>query len=139
MATDPTPVILPDLPTLAANPIASGLKRFRTLPHKGEGEFKDTRAFGSGTHTAAEASGSTDPILPLSLGSTGQETDVVPPEQDRATVVTAFIGSLLLHGPTQLRVDDLATLLALAVEGPAQKAAFHLLVPAYSQQKAAAI
>ncbi len=100
MATDPTPVTLLDLPTLATNPTASGLKRSRTLLHKGEGEFEDTRASSSGTHHAAEASGSIDPILPPPQGSTGQEADVVPPELDRATVVTAFIGSPLLPEPT---------------------------------------
>ncbi len=79
----------------------------------------DTRASGSGTRPTAEASGSTDPILPPPQGSKGQEADVVPPELDRATVVTFFIGSPLLLEPNQLRVDDIATLLALAVEGPA--------------------
>ncbi len=42
MATDPTPVTLHDLPSLAATPTDSGLKRSRTLPTEGEGEFEDT-------------------------------------------------------------------------------------------------
>jgi len=58
---------------------------------------------------------------------------------ERANAVTAFIGSPLLPNPAQLRVDNIATLLALAVEGPAQKAAFKLFSLAYSQQEAEAI
>jgi hypothetical protein len=42
MATDPTPVTLPDLPSLAATPSASRLKRSLTLPTEDEGEFEDT-------------------------------------------------------------------------------------------------
>ena len=42
IATDPTPVTLPDLPSLATTPTASGLKRSRTLPLKGAEEFEDT-------------------------------------------------------------------------------------------------
>ena len=42
MATDPTPVTLPELPSLAATPTASGLKRAWTLPTEGEGEFENT-------------------------------------------------------------------------------------------------
>ncbi len=42
MATDPTPVTLPDLPSLATTPTASGLKRARALPMEGEGEIEDT-------------------------------------------------------------------------------------------------
>jgi hypothetical protein len=58
---------------------------------------------------------------------------------DRASVVTAFIGSPLLPEPNPLKVDDIATLLALAVSGPVQKVAFKLFTPTYSQQEAEAI
>jgi len=70
-ATDPTPVTLPDLSSLTSTPIASRLKRSRTLPSEGAGEFEDTRASGSGAHSAANASGSVDPTLPLPQGFTG--------------------------------------------------------------------
>ena len=49
------------------------------------------------------------------------------------------MGSPSLPEPNLLRVDHIATLLALAVDGPVQKAAFKLLAPAYSQQEAGAI
>ncbi len=58
---------------------------------------------------------------------------------DRANVVTAFIGSPLLPEHTQLMMDNIATLLALAVDGPAQNAALQLLALPYSQQEAEAI
>ena len=74
-----------------------------------------------------------------SHGPTGQEDDEVRPELDRANVVTAFMGSPLLLEPKQLRVDNIATLLALAVHGPVEKAAFKLLAPIYSHQEAEAI
>jgi len=49
------------------------------------------------------------------------------------------MGSPLLLEHKQLRVDHIATLLALAMDGPVQKAAFKLLALAYSQQEAEAI
>jgi len=70
MATDPTLVTLPDLPSLAATPFASRQKRSRALPTEGEGEFKDTCASGSGSHHPANASGSADPLLPPPQGPT---------------------------------------------------------------------
>jgi hypothetical protein len=54
-------------------------------------------------------------------------------------VVTAFMGSPLLPEPNQLRMDDIATLLTLAVDGPVRKAIFKLLAPTYYQQEAEAI
>ena len=60
-------------------------------------------------------------------------------EMDRASVVTAFIGSPLLPEPNPLKVDNIAILLALAVDGPVKKTAFKLLAPTYSQQEAEAI
>jgi hypothetical protein len=136
MATDPTLVTLPDLLSLATTPSASGQKRSRALPTEGEGEFENTRAFGSGIHHSANASGSEDSILPPPEGPTGQEDGDIPPELDRANVVTAFVASPLLREPTQLKVDHIATLLALAVDGPVQKAAIKLLALAYSHQEA---
>ena len=50
MATDPILVTLHDLPSLAATPSASRLKRSRALPAEGEGGMEDTGASGSGTH-----------------------------------------------------------------------------------------
>jgi len=50
----------------------------------------------------------------------------ISPEFDQANMVTAFVASPLLTEPTQLKVDHVAALLALAVEGPARKAAFSL-------------
>jgi hypothetical protein len=51
-----------------------------------------------------------------------------------------FIGSPLLHGHAKLRMNNIATLLALAVDGPVENAAFQLLTPAtYSQQEAESI
>jgi len=132
MATGPTPVTMPDLPSLAATSTASWLKRARTLSTEGEGEFEDTGASGSGTHSAANSSGSTDPILPPPQGPTGQEDDEVPPELDRANVVTAFLGSSLLPEPSHLKMNNIATSPALAVDGPVQKAACKLLAPTYS-------
>ena len=79
MATDPTPVTLRELPSLATTPTSSRLKRSRTLPTEGEGEFEDTGASGSGTHPAADASGSADPTLPPPQGLAGQEDAEVPP------------------------------------------------------------
>ena len=79
MATDPTPVTLPDLPLLATSPTASRMKRSRTLPANGEGGFEDIRAFGSGTHPGANVSGSADPNLPPPRGPTGNENAEVPP------------------------------------------------------------
>ena len=58
---------------------------------------------------------------------------------NRTSAVTAFIGSPLLSEYAQLKMDTIATLLALAVEGPVQKAAFELVAPSYSQQEAEAI
>jgi len=49
------------------------------------------------------------------------------------------MGSPLLPEPTRLKVGSIATLLALAVDGPVQKAAFKLIAPTYSQQEAEAI
>ena len=80
--------------------------------------MEDTGASGSGTHHAANASGPADPILPPLQGSTGQDDDDVPPELDRSNVVTAFVASSLLPKPIQLKVDHIAALLALAVDGP---------------------
>ena len=54
-------------------------------------------------------------------------------------MVTVFVASPLLPEPTQLKVDHIAALLALAVYGPIRKAAIKLLAPTYSQQKAEAI
>jgi hypothetical protein len=118
MATDPTLVTLLDLTSLTFTTTDLGLKRSRTLRSKGEGEFEDTRAFGSGSHPAANASGSADPILPPPQGPTGQEDDELPPDLERVDVVTAFMGSPLLPELNQLRVNNIATLLALAVDGP---------------------
>jgi len=139
MATVPTPVTMPDLPSLATTPFDSGLKRSRALPTEGEGEFEDTRASGSGTHHEANASGPADPTLPPPQGPTGQEHDVVPPEVYRTNVVAAFMGSPFLPKPNQLRADHIANLLAHGVDGPVQKVAFKLLATAYSQQEAKAI
>jgi hypothetical protein len=139
MVTDPSPVTLPELSSLTTTSTAVGQKRSRTLLAGGEGEFEDTRASGSGTHHQVNASGSADTILPPSHGPTGQEDAEVPPEMIRANAVTAFIGSPLLPEPAQLRVDHIATLMALAVEGPIQNAAFKLLALAYSQQEVGAI
>ena len=50
-------------------------------------------------------------------------------------MVTAFIGSPLLHEPAQLRMDNIATLMALTVDGPVQKSAYKLIAPTYSQQE----
>ena len=128
-----------DLKSLAATPDASGLKRSRTLPTEGEREFEGTKASSNGTHPAANASGSTDPILPPPQGPTGQADDEFPPKMDRANAVRAFMGSPLLPEPNQLRMDDIATLLTLAVDGPVRKAIFKLLAPTYYQQEAEAI
>jgi hypothetical protein len=51
----------------------------------------------------------------------------------RANVVTAFISSPLLPELAQLRVDHIYTLMALAMEGYVQNAAFKLLAPVSSQ------
>ncbi len=91
ISTDPTPVTLPELPSLATIPTASGLKRSRTLPMKGAGELEDTGACGSGTHPEANVSGSADPTLPPPQGSAGQADAEAPPELDRTDVVTAFV------------------------------------------------
>jgi hypothetical protein len=48
------------------------------------------------------------------------------------------VASPLLPEPNQLKIYHIATLMALAVEGPVQKAAIKLLAPAYSQQEAKA-
>jgi hypothetical protein len=119
MATDPTPVTLPELPSLAANPTVSGLKRSRTLPTEGGEEFEDTGSSGSGTHPEAKALGSADPLRPPSHGLAGQEDAEIYPELDRASVVTVFIGSPLLPELSKLGMDNIATLLALAVDGTA--------------------
>ena len=80
-----------------------------------------------------------DLILPSPQGPTGPEEGDIPPDLARANVVTAFVGSPLLHEPNQLKVDHNVNLLALAVNGPVQKAAIKLLAPSYSQQAAEAI
>jgi hypothetical protein len=139
MATDPTPFTLPGLPTLAATPSASGQKRSRAFPTEDEGEFEYTRASGSGIHHSVNASSSADPILPPPQGPMGQEDGDIPRELDRANLVKVFAASPLLPEPTLLKVDHVATLLALAVDGPVQKAAIKFLAPAYSQQEAEAI
>jgi len=117
---------------LAATPSASRRKRSRALPTKGEGKFEDARTLGSGTQPVANAAGPADPPQ----GPTGQEDDEVTPELDRANVITAFVGSPLLLEPNQLKADNIATFLALAVDGPVQKATFKLLAPTYYQQEA---
>jgi hypothetical protein len=131
MATDLTPVTLPELPSLTTTPTASGQKRSRTLPAGGGGEFEDTRASSSGTNHPVNASGSADPILSPPQGIAGQEDAEVPPEMIRANTVTAFVGSPLLPEPAQLKVDHIATLMALVVEGLIQNTAFKLIAPAY--------
>jgi hypothetical protein len=85
------------------------------------------------------ASDSADPILPPPQGPARREDAEVPPEVIRANVVTAFICSPLLLELAQLKMDHIATLLALAVEGLVQNAAFKLLALAYSHQEAEAI
>ena len=54
-------------------------------------------------------------------------------------MVTAFVASPLLPKPNQLKVDHIATLLALAVDGPVHKTAINLLALADSQKEAKAI
>ncbi len=85
------------------------------------------------------ATGSVDPILPPPQGPGGPDATETSPEMMRANAVTAFIGSPLLPEPYQLRVDNIATLLSLSVEDPAQKVAFRLFAPAYSRQEAEAL
>ena len=80
-------------------------------------------------HQAVNASGPSDPIPPPPQGPTRQEDNDAPPELDRANVVAAFVASPLLLEPTQLKVDHIATLLALAADGPWVN---KLLAPPYS-------
>ncbi len=84
------------------------------------------------------AVGSVDLILPPPQGLGGPDAAEITPEIIRANAVTAFIGSPLIPEPDQLKVDNIATMLSLSVEGPAKKAAFRLFAPAYSQQEAEA-
>ena len=56
-----------------------------------------------------------------------------------ANAVTAFVASPLLFEPTQLRLNHITALLALAVDGPVHKVAIKLLAQAYSQQEAETI
>ncbi len=104
----------------------------------GGGETEDTRAFGSGSHHAANASGAADPTLPPSQEPTGQGDGEIPLDMARANAVTAFVAPLLLE-PNQLKIDHIAPLVALAVERPVNKSAIKLLAPAFSHQEAEAI
>ena len=54
-------------------------------------------------------------------------------------MVTAFLGSSLLPEPSHLKMNNIATSPALAVDGPVQKAAFKLLAQTYSEQEVEAI
>jgi hypothetical protein len=139
MGTDPTPVTLPEIPSLAVTPTASGQKRSRTLPAGGEGDLEDTGASGSGTHQTVITGGSVDPTLPPPRGLGELDDAEITPKMVRANAVTAFIGPPLLPEPDQLRVDNIGTLPSLSVEGPAQTAAFRLFALAYSQHEAEAI
>ena len=66
-------------------------------------------------------------------GPTGQgESEIPPRDLARANAVTVFVASPLFPEPSQLRVDHISALMALAVDGPIHKAAIKLLAPAYS-------
>jgi len=139
MATDPNPITLTCLPSLAAAPSSSGQKRSRGIPTEGEGKIEDTGASGNGGLQEANASGAADPTLLPTQGPIEQGDDDISPDMAHANTVTAFVASPLLHEPNQLRVDHITTLLVLAVDGPVHKAVVKLLAPAYPQQEAVAI
>ncbi len=66
-------------------------------------------------------------------GPTGQEEREISPNLARASAVTAFVASPLLHEPDKLKVDHISAFLALVVDGPIHKEAMKLLAPEYSQ------
>jgi len=129
MTVDPTHVTLAYLPSMADAPSSSGQKCSRVIPTDGEGDIEDRGSSSTGGRLASDASGIG---LASTTGLHGTGRRRIPPNLAHANAVTAFVASLLIPEPNQLRVDPISALLALAVDGPIHKAAIKLLAPAYS-------
>ena len=132
MAVDPTLFTLPCLLSLAVVPSTSGQKRPRVIPTDGEGDIEHTRAYSSDMHPATEDTGAAVAALLPPQGHTGQEELELSPDLVRANAVTVFVASPLLPEHDKLTADHISSLLALAVDGLAQKAAIKFLALNYS-------
>jgi hypothetical protein len=136
MEVEPTPITLLRLPYFGPAPFDSGQNK--RAGHN-EREMQDTGASGSGKDPTDVTTGIADESLPPHTAPTRLGTPILAEDISRDDAITTFSGSPLFPEPSQLKVDHISTVLAMAVEGGTQKAAMKLTAPSHLVQAATMI